>query len=798
MYQYSLEWFTNLFVLSIKESEPNMQVEQRCNNLINYFRLLLYRNICRSLFEKDKLLFSFTMCIKILQGHNEVDHAEWRYLLTGIATVDNVTAPNTLSWLPERAWTELVQMSRIAAFKGIHEDVVKHSEQWHVVYNAAEPSKAPLPGAWNKLNAFQKLLILRCLRPENIVPAVMDFVSGKLGRSFIEPPPFSLEASYKDSNPTTALIFILSPGDDPVSNLTKLADNMNKRLFSISLGQGQGPIAEKAIREGMDKGTWVLLQNCHLAVSWMRDLETITENIQLDLTHEHFRLWLTSMPSKHFPVSVLQNGVKMTNEPPKGMRAILTRSYATLDKEFFNSHSKPGVWKAMFCGLAFFHAVIRERRKFGPLGWNIPYEFNDSDLRISMKQLHMMLDQYDNVPYKALTYLAGECNYGGRVTDDWDRRTLMFLLSDFYCKEIVEENYKFCPLDIFYVPPEGTLDTYLSYFQQLPLTDNPNVFGLHDNANITCARNETYTLFETILSLQPRQSGSGGQSTDEVLDALAGDILQRVPEIFDITKAVEKYPVVYTESMNTVLVQELIRFNRLLVVIRSSLLNIQKALKGLMVITGEMEDMGNQLFNNQVPYLWSAKAYPSRKPLGSWITDLLKRLEMLQHWLSNGPPATFWISGFFFTQSFLTGTLQNFARKYTLPIDTLIFDFEVMPEGNAFNVAPPDGCFVFGLFLEGARWNSQSKSIAESESKKLFTEIPLIWLKPREKHKPVKEVKRTNYVYRCPVYKTSTRAGTLSTTGHSTNYVMTVLLPSYEPEKHWTKRGVALLTQLDD
>jgi dynein heavy chain len=144
--------------------------------------------------------------------------------------------------------------------------------------------------------------------------------------------------------------------------------------------------------------------------------------------HEDFRLYLTSMPADYFPVSVLQNGAKLTTEPPRGIRTNLKRSFNNFNDESFESCKKPEVFKKLVFGLCFFHAVIQERRKFGPLGWNIRYEFNDSDLETSQTMLRMFLDEQDMIPWDALVYVTGHINYGGRVTDDWDRICLLTVL----------------------------------------------------------------------------------------------------------------------------------------------------------------------------------------------------------------------------------------------------------------------------------------------------------------------------------------------------------------------------------
>lgn len=242
--------------------------------------------------------------------------------------------------------------------------------------------------------------------------------------------------------------------------------------------------------------------------------------------------------------------------------------------------------------------------------------------------------------------------------------------------------------------------------------------------------------------------------------------------------------------MNTVLTQELDRFNGLIGTIRGSLINLKKAIKGEVLLSAQLEAALNSLKVGQVPAMWLAKSFPSLKSLGGYTKDLFARLKWFADWERDGLPDILWITRFFFTQGFITGTKQNYARKYNIAIDLLDYDFEVTGEDPD---KPEDGVIVTGMFIEGCRWDPDAYSLIESEPKVLYVKCPMVWFKPC---KPEDFVTAQNY--NCPIYKTSERKGVLMTTGHSTNHVLDLRIPTSTHPDHWRKRGVAILCGLDD
>jgi dynein heavy chain len=150
------------------------------------------------------------------------------------------------------------------------------------------------------------------------------------------------------------------------------------------------------------------------------------------------------------------------------------------------------------------------------------------------------------------------------------------------------------------------------------LNPNPEVHGLHDNAEITNNQSMTLAILTSIISIQPKSSSAGGKSRDQIIVEISQDLAAKTPAPFDLEMVSQKFPTEYTESMNTVLFQEVIRYNKLLVVMAEMLINVQKAVKGEVVMSEELDKMSTSLFNNQVPLKWAGVGFLSLKPLASW------------------------------------------------------------------------------------------------------------------------------------------------------------------------------------
>ncbi|ALC49870.1 Dhc16F [Drosophila busckii] len=825
MYQYSLKYFTQVFCNVLRVDHPVMTVELRISSLMVDELKFIYDNISRGLFENHKMIFSFLLALAVERQEGRVTDDEFGFLTRGAVGAVRAKKMPTSIKLSQMEWDACLFLEENFKdfFGGLSDEMDKsfviqmqdNKEVFDYAKTKAEPTEK-----WNKrLRIFHKLMFIATYRKPRFLLNVVHYLNSTVGKYFTEPASGTqLSTVFADTSAITPLIFVLSTGSDPMAGFIKFTIEMKytDKYYSISLGQGQGPLAESLIDKSLRMGHWVFLQNCHLATSWMRTLETIVRNLTLGITKAHadFRLFLSSMPTPTFPISVLQNSVKITNEPPKGIKANIIGALADLKIEFFEQHVQNGNWRAIVFGLCMFHAVLLERRKFGPLGWNITYEFSESDRECGLKTLDFFINReiMEDIPWEAILYINGDITWGGRVTDYWDLRCLRTILTIFSSSRIVQPGYKYCRGESYYRDPgHKTLKEYATYVQGFPVLEDPEIFGMNQNANIVFQSKETEFFINTLLLGQPRSSADEGQAQENEI------ILQSIARIQGLlTTKIQREPIHdtltvldskgQTPSLTTVLVQEIDRFNIALGILHDSLTNLGKAIKGLVVMSEDLEAVFKALLANQVPAMWAKRSFLSIKPLPSYIVDFQRRIDFIQHWAENGQPRSYWISGFFFPQSFLTGVLQTYARRRVLPIDSLKIDFSIVElelvQQDFFEVHTAhhndarlygslEECTdaainVHGIFVEAARWDLSKGGLCDAKFGELYTRMPVV------RFLPCLEVAPTAR-YESPLYKTQQRSGVLSTTGHSTNFVLAILLKSLNDPEFWIMRGTALV-----
>jgi len=282
MYQFSLNWYINLYMYSIETANKSKDLPRRIKFLVDGFTRNLYNNVCRSIFEKDKLLYSFILTARILLGTGQVEMRHFAHLVTNAKESTNLPPNPDPSWITETVWLNVLRLEELKELRGIVEHFKSNLRAWQAIYDHFSPEKQPLPPPWHdKTTAFEKIIVLKALRPDSVFLAVRIFIAECIGDQYVTPPEFDISKSYADSTALTPLVFILSPGADPLGSLLAFAEKMGQEetFQSISLGQGQGPIATALIKNAQEMGYWVCLQNCHLAASWMPYLEYLWENM---------------------------------------------------------------------------------------------------------------------------------------------------------------------------------------------------------------------------------------------------------------------------------------------------------------------------------------------------------------------------------------------------------------------------------------------------------------------------------------------------------------------------------------
>ncbi|TKS79999.1 Dynein heavy chain 11, axonemal [Collichthys lucidus] len=461
-----------------------------------------------------------------------VTYSTFNYISRGLFERDKLTFTAQLAFQV---------MSFTDEFRGLDRDIEGSPKRWKKMVESECPEKEKFPQEWKGKSSLQKLIMMRALRPDRMTYALRNFVEEKLGVKYTEGRKTEFAKSFRESGPASPVFFILSPGVDPLKDVESLGGKLGftidlGKLHNVSLGQGQEAVAEVAMEKAAKEGHWVILQG------------------------------------------ILENAIKITNEPPTGMLANLHAALDNFDQDILDQCSREQEFKTILFSLCYFHACVAERRKFGPQGWNRKYPFNTGDLTISVNVLYNYLEANAQVPWEDLRYLFGEIMYGGHITDDWDRRLCRTYLEEYMQPNQFDRKLALAPG--FVVPSNLDYQGYHDFIDEMLPHESPVHYGLHPNAEIEFLTVTSDNLFHTLLELQSPDAVMGegaSQTLEEKVKTILDEVLEKLPEEYnmsDITsKTAERSPYIL------VCFQECERMNTLIFEIRRSLKELDLGLK---------------------------------------------------------------------------------------------------------------------------------------------------------------------------------------------------------------------------
>jgi len=802
MYQTSLGQFNELYELAIDRSDRANMPSKRINNIIEYMTYEIYLYIQRGLFEVHKIIFALMLTNKILLSAGKIRQAELDIFLKGGGALDITSVrKKPKEWIPDSVWLNVIALSANDTFRDIADSVFRNDGLWRQWYDQEAPELAKVPDYEERLTKFERMCVVKSFREDRTLIAAAEYIADSLGQRFVESVPLSMERAWSESHKKCPLICLLSPGADPTRLIEDLAKRKKIKTLGVSMGQGQEIIARKYIATAIVEGQWVLLQNTHLGLNYLTEVETFLYKTPDSEISDDFRLWITAEPHPQFPIGLLQMGIKITNEAPVGMKAGLRASYSWVTQDMMDIVPRQE-WRQLLFVMCFLHSVTQERRKFGPIGWNVPYEFNQSDLSACTQflQNHLLEMDAKKAPaptWETIRYMVSVIQYGGRITDDFDQLLMDTYAEKYFHGGCLKQNFEIYRDDrsgfAYCVPDSTDIDVFRAAIEALPSQESPEIFGLHPNADLTFRTLQVQNSVATILDTMPKGGGGGGGlSREEVVDKICEDLLQKVPPVFDKEETKDRLKSLKggpTQPLTVHLRQEVDRLNIILSLTRGTLTNLRLAIAGTVALSGDLIQALDALFNARIPTTWLKKSWEANT-LGNWFTGLLQRHDQLFKWVNSDRPRAYWMTGFFNPQGFLTAMKQEVNRKHAdqkWALDDVVMTSEVTHPAKTFEElkeAPSEGVYVYGLFLDGCKWSNKENRLVDSDPKKLYHPLPVLYVtgvQARDKKK--------SGVYEAPTYRVKLRKGL--------NFITTFALRTEDPASKWVMRGVALLCSID-
>eukprot|EP00743_Colponemidia_sp_Colp-15_P007052 GILK01007609.1.p1 GENE.GILK01007609.1~~GILK01007609.1.p1 ORF type:complete len:2172 (-),score=437.61 GILK01007609.1:43-6558(-) len=710
MYQFALASFLGLFMKVLQVNPIADSVTHKLNLLERSLMQDVFFFVSRSLFKANRIMWG----VHLVHGVNtqNIAEAEWGLFLGELVT--SGAKAQVPSWCPtdrrEAASHLFSCLSRVSA--GLQ---LESTDQWQAWIKSATCETEFPVAVKPKLSAFQRLLFVQAFRPDRLESAMQLFVAESLGVGTIAQPPLSLSKLHDElqesTNSADAILFITTPGSDPSKELEEFAEQTvgSRKFQQMAMGGGQNDIAVTMLREAARNGHWLCLKNLHLVTSWLPQLEKELKSLH---PQKGFRLWLTTEAHSKFPPILLESSLKITYESPPGIKKNLQRTFESWGPQFIE-HGSP-LRSQMLFTLAWFHAVMQERRTYIPQGWTKFYEFASNDLRSGTTMIEQWLQglqggQVTSTHWQTVHGLLENSIYGGRIDNEFDLRVLKAYLQQYFASDaLLGSAASRRPLaQGVVVPSSNQSREYLQLIGNLPDIDAPILFGLPPNIDRSVQRYNSGQVLNQLKQLA-LAAGETQRFDKEKWATQLGPLLQLWqtlssgwPKTSPPTMRSNASPVdifIFMQASDT---------NAIVEVVSSSLSHLSKVIYGGSLLTSSIQTQALSLLTKEVPEAWRTRWEGPDDPT-QWLKELVKKKLAMDNWLQKSTQGTLLsqplnLSELLHPDTFLNALRQQTARQLKVAMDTmkLVSSFEASRLSRAAVTVCVEGLLVQGCAVEG-------------------------------------------------------------------------------------------------
>ncbi|CAF3379900.1 unnamed protein product [Rotaria sp. Silwood1] len=781
MYQFSLAAFLRLFQRNLEQTDKSSSQDRTLSLGKNQLRMT-YTYITRSLFKSDRLMFAMHLAHGMFS--KKIPDNEWEHFI-GISVADAKETRSLPSWVNEERSYDVSAFK--ANFPQLFSNLRFDDSSWSK-WNSTNECELYFPQD-KQLTSFQQLLVIQAFRPDRLESAMRLFACDLLGIPDISPETLNLKKLYsKETISTESILILISPGADPSAELRDLATQIigKDRYSEIAMGQGQMQIALDHLKKCSSQGTWLCLKNLHLVTPWLTTLEKELNSLK---PHKDFRLWLTSEVHPKFPTILLQSSIKITYEAPPGIKKNLLRTFEIWTQDEFG---KGGVTRSQtLFVLAWFHAIVQERRKYIPQGWTKFYEFSQADLRAGYEIIHRLCERADRqsggeIQWDYIYGLFDQAVYGGRVDNPIDTDVLRSYLMQYFNSAIIggSRGSKHKLALHINLPNSPNFNEYKKICEDLnDDQDAPSLFGLPANIERSAQRMNSAQIINSLKILQ-RTDVEVEKFDKEKWSALLTPLLnlwKKLNQDTDFIKLRVQPPIEDGSLSPIQSFLQLERYNgiQLVQTIHENLASLSKVIRGINLITNEIQEYAKDLLQNETPQTWQdrwegptdsmqyLRAVVSKAKAMQQIATSIKDRDIFSQTIN--------LSDLFRPDTFLNALRQQTARETKQPMDTLLLSTSWSGEvKHGKNVSIKIG----GLQLEGCSFDNGrlSESAPDSPSVTAFPSCYIAWI-PQDAGQ-----QETRETISLPVYFNATRD----------KIVTRLNVPCSSDKDKWLQCGAAL------